>query len=255
MKKGITAHFMVRNEENFIRNAIESVSGIADEIIVFDTGSTDKTPEIVKDMKGKIRFFEKGIKTPKELIALRNEMVELTKTNWFFVVDGDEIFYFNEEKKLLNQLDLLPESILRVEVTIRDFVRDANLVARNRVSGKIWRTDRIRFFGEYPFEGGFPKENPKADFKSFSSGELKDDIVCYHMVFFERSSKDKDVEVGRHWRKIPFPVLPFFGIYPKEFRLKQNFLLLIPKLLYYNIIGFLHLFFHRKEQRRNAKRN
>src|SRR5690606_6849319 len=38
---------IVKNEETFIKKALESVKDIADEIIVLDTGSTDSTKEIL----------------------------------------------------------------------------------------------------------------------------------------------------------------------------------------------------------------
>jgi len=39
---------IVKNEEDEIARCLEAVKGIADEIIIVDTGSTDKTKEIVQ---------------------------------------------------------------------------------------------------------------------------------------------------------------------------------------------------------------
>lgn len=254
MANGITVHMLVKNEEIFVKKAIESVIGIADEIIIFDTGSTDSTPEIIESINDpKIRFYKKGLCTPEQLVSMRNEMIVMTKTKWFFVVDGDEIFYFTDAEALKKDLEEIPEKTCRVEVTIRDFVKDPCLAARDRVSGKIWRTDSIKFFGEYPFEGGFPKNNPEAALQSFSMSILKDKIICYHMVYFTRSSKDSDVNVGRHWRRLPFPVKPFFGPYPEGFPKERNILKTTAGFFLYNLIGFFQLFFHDKERKRYAR--
>jgi glycosyltransferase involved in cell wall biosynthesis len=40
---------IVKNEEKNLPRALASVAGIADEVIVVDTGSTDRTVEIAKE--------------------------------------------------------------------------------------------------------------------------------------------------------------------------------------------------------------
>ena len=244
MKSNVTVHMMIKNEEFFIKKAIESVLVFADEIIVFDTGSTDNTREIVNSIDSKkIRLFEKGTKTPKELIGMRNEMIKLTKTKWFMVVDGDEIIYFKHQNKLAEALENIPGHISRVELTMRDFVKDKFLVARDRRMGKIWRTNTINFRGEYPFEWGSPEGKTKSEIESFSTRELENSAISYHMCFFARSQKDLEVKVGRHWRQIPFPVLPFFGPWPKQMDVKSSLIFSIIKLPIYNLTGLVQKIF------------
>jgi glycosyltransferase involved in cell wall biosynthesis len=92
----ITAHCLVKNEENFIWYAIKSVVDFVDQIIVFDTGSTDKTVEIiqnlVKEYPDKIIFEEKGLADGKRHTELRQEMLNKTQTDWFMILDGDEVW-------------------------------------------------------------------------------------------------------------------------------------------------------------------
>ncbi len=47
---------LTKNEEKNIKRAIKSVLSIADEIIVLDSGSTDKTVEIAKNLGAKVYF-------------------------------------------------------------------------------------------------------------------------------------------------------------------------------------------------------
>ncbi len=93
---GITAHCLIKNEENFVGYAIKSVINFVDSIIVFDTGSTDKTVEIiqnlVKEFPKKIIFEEKGLSDKARHTQLRQEMIERTKTDWFMILDGDEVW-------------------------------------------------------------------------------------------------------------------------------------------------------------------
>lgn len=92
----VTAHCLVKNEENFIYYAVKSVINYVDKVIIFDTGSTDKTVELiqklVKEYPEKIIFEEKGPCDKIRHTQLRQEMLDRTKTNWFMILDGDEIW-------------------------------------------------------------------------------------------------------------------------------------------------------------------
>src|SRR3989344_5121867 len=89
----LTAHCLVKNEQNWVWFAINSVLDFVDKIIVFDTGSTDDTVPIIKTIRSpKIKFSQKGPVDKKQLTRLRQEMLDQTKTSWFMVLDGDEIW-------------------------------------------------------------------------------------------------------------------------------------------------------------------
>lgn len=89
----ITAHCLIRNEERWIWYAVMSVIDHVDKILVFDTGSTDRTVEIVKSIKSnKIIFEQKGEVDKKQYTALRQEMLDRTKSEWFLILDGDEVW-------------------------------------------------------------------------------------------------------------------------------------------------------------------
>lgn len=92
----LTAHCIVKNEERFCGYAIRSLIDHVDQVLVFDTGSTDGTVEVLKKLQreypDKIVLEEKGEADKKRHTALRNEMIERTKTEWFVVLDGDEVW-------------------------------------------------------------------------------------------------------------------------------------------------------------------
>ena len=104
----ITAHCLVKNEENFVGYAIKSVIDFVDCVIIFDTGSTDKTVAIVqnimKEYPDKVTFEEKGFCNGKRHTELRQEMLDKTKTEWFMILDGDEVWTersIKEAKKII----------------------------------------------------------------------------------------------------------------------------------------------------------
>jgi len=89
----IVAHTMVKNEENWVGYALKSVIDYVDEIMIWDTGSTDKTVEVIKSLNNPKIVYRK-IETNSEvaLTELRQKMLEQTKADWLMVLDGDEIW-------------------------------------------------------------------------------------------------------------------------------------------------------------------
>jgi len=80
----ISAYILTFNEEEKIRPAIESVSW-ADEIIVADSFSTDKTVEIARELGARvIQLAFEGFG------KLRNDAVAACKHGWIFSLDADE---------------------------------------------------------------------------------------------------------------------------------------------------------------------
>lgn len=105
----LTAHCLVKNEENFIEYAVRSVVDFVDSVLIFDTGSEDTTIEKIKKLQDefptKILFEEKGSANKERHTALRQEMIERTKTDWFMVLDGDEVWTNEGMQEAMKSLD------------------------------------------------------------------------------------------------------------------------------------------------------
>lgn len=77
---------IAKNEEKMIADAIKSAS-YANEIIVLDTGSTDKTKPVAESLKAKVF----NIKTKNiEFAKWRTEGIKKAKHDWIFYLDADE---------------------------------------------------------------------------------------------------------------------------------------------------------------------
>lgn len=57
-KSNISLCMIVKNEERCLERCLESVKGVVSEIIIVDTGSTDRTVEIARKYTDKIYYFE-----------------------------------------------------------------------------------------------------------------------------------------------------------------------------------------------------
>ena len=57
--KTLSICMIVKNEEELLARCLNSVKDLVDEIVIVDSGSTDKTLEIAKSFGAKIFYFEK----------------------------------------------------------------------------------------------------------------------------------------------------------------------------------------------------
>ena len=93
IKPNVTVHMIVKNEDRFVWYAISSVLPYVEKLLIFDTGSKDQTVKIIRSFTdNKIEFYEKQVKYSRDITTLRQEQVNMTDRDWFWIVDGDEIY-------------------------------------------------------------------------------------------------------------------------------------------------------------------
>jgi glycosyltransferase involved in cell wall biosynthesis len=77
---------ITKNEQSHIENCIKSVVGLADEIIVVDSQSTDRTAEIARSMGAKV-----SITTDWQGFGIqKNRALALSTSEWVLSLDADE---------------------------------------------------------------------------------------------------------------------------------------------------------------------
>lgn len=85
----ISACMIVKDEELVIQDAILSLVEWVDEIVLVDTGSTDKTIEIAKEFGGdKIKLFH--YRWNDDFSDARNFSMDKATHDWIFILDADE---------------------------------------------------------------------------------------------------------------------------------------------------------------------
>lgn len=106
----ITGHMVVKNEDRWIWYAIMSVIDFVDIMYIYDTGSIDHTKEIINELvnrfAGKIIYEEFENVTPENFYKIRQKQLDATNTDYFMVVDGDEIWYQSALEELNKILEL-----------------------------------------------------------------------------------------------------------------------------------------------------
>lgn len=84
--KRLSLVMIVKDEERCIGRCLESAKEIVDEMIVVDTGSTDKTREIAVNYGAKVFDY----KWTKDFSAARNYALSQSSGDWNLVLDADE---------------------------------------------------------------------------------------------------------------------------------------------------------------------
>lgn len=82
----LSACLIVRNEQANLPDCLVSIMGLADEIVVVDTGSTDDTVDVAVAYGAKIGVFE----WCDDFAAARNASLELATGTWALWIDADE---------------------------------------------------------------------------------------------------------------------------------------------------------------------
>lgn len=78
---------IVKNEEKSLPQTLSSVKEIVDEMVVVDTGSTDRTVEIARQFGARVYPFE----WCNDFSAARNEALNYVQGKWVLVLDADEV--------------------------------------------------------------------------------------------------------------------------------------------------------------------
>jgi len=82
----LSAILIVKNEERNLPRCLASLRGVVDEVVIVDTGSTDRTVEIARKAKAVLGFFPWN---GNEADA-RNASIRLATGRWLFMIDADE---------------------------------------------------------------------------------------------------------------------------------------------------------------------
>jgi glycosyltransferase involved in cell wall biosynthesis len=82
----ISLCLMIKNEEHNLPGCLQSAGDLVDEIIVVDTGSTDRTKEVAAGFRAKV--FDLG--WVDDFAAGRNECIHHATGDWIFWMDADE---------------------------------------------------------------------------------------------------------------------------------------------------------------------
>ena len=113
---------LVKNEERYLWFAVMSVIEHVDRVLIWDTGSTDNTVAIIKEMLSlypkKIDFKEVGEVDIYKYTDVRNEMLQATRSDWFMMLDGDEVWW---DSAIKNHIQTIEENRNKLDTLVTKY--------------------------------------------------------------------------------------------------------------------------------------
>ena len=124
---------IVRNEEQQLADCLAPVASLFDEVVIVDTGSSDKTPAVAARFTPHVFHFP----WRDDFSAARNEALRLSTGNWIFWLDADDRITPDNVNKLrdcLLQLDGRPRAyLMNTACTSRYECEGSHLVTHTRL--------------------------------------------------------------------------------------------------------------------------
>ncbi|WP_246061308.1 glycosyltransferase family 2 protein [Paenibacillus oralis] len=119
--KTVALTMIVKNEEKVLARCLDSVCKLVDEIIIVDTGSTDRTKSIAQDFGAKIYDWVWN----QNFADARNAALEHSTSDWNLVLDADE-YVKSEDSTAIRQFINGEKAIGRVKI-VNQFIGDDGL--------------------------------------------------------------------------------------------------------------------------------
>lgn len=108
----ISACMIVKNEEKNLPGCLDSIKDWVDEIVIVDTGSTDKTIEIAKSYGATV--YEQPWQD--DFSFHRNFSMSKATKEWIFIIDADETVPDEDGKKMKGLLGTITQNVIVVDL-------------------------------------------------------------------------------------------------------------------------------------------
>lgn len=102
------ASLIVKNEELRLEDCLKSIQGV-DEIVILDTGSTDRTGEIARKYTDK--YIEGVYEWNDHFAEARNKALEYNTTDWLLLLDADERLLPGAMEKIREAIENAPKDL------------------------------------------------------------------------------------------------------------------------------------------------
>lgn len=145
----ISLCMIVKNEEEALPRCLKSVEGLVDEIVVVDTGSTDRTIDIARSLGAVVYEY----KWQDDFSAARNYAFAQGTSDYLFWLDADDVLEeadANKLKSLKNSMTLDYDSItMDYILSLSENGQPLHRLKRNRLVRRDRKFQWIGFVHEY----------------------------------------------------------------------------------------------------------
>jgi len=145
-KDRLSVCLIIKDEEKVLERCLRSVTAVASEIIIIDTGSSDSSIPIAKSCGASV--LERA--WPGSFATARNMSLDAATGDWIFVIDADETITKKSVKHLQDHLsnsDRFRRSPV-YNVTILSQLEDRTLKQRHHMTRLFRNSPSLRFEGD-----------------------------------------------------------------------------------------------------------
>lgn len=234
IKNQITVHMVVKNEDQWVWFAIQSILPFVDKILITDTGSTDHTIQIINSINSdKITFTQILASTAAEVTRVRQHQLENTTTTWCWAVDGDEVYPERTTREVVEAInsnkwegvtvrryDLLGDIYHRQVETVGEyqmFGQKGHMVLRALNLKKI---PGLHLSGDYPIEGYYDAKNVAVLDRQPSDHYITKNYL-YHAMYLRRSSLGENLPMFNRGKYKIETGIKINDSFPEVFKIKH----------------------------------
>lgn len=197
--KQLSVCMIVKDEQDLLSRCLDSLQGIADEIVIVDTGSQDETKAIAKRYTDKIYDYQWN----QDFAAARNESLRHATGKWVLVLDADEYLAANDHTDWIDFLSTeQPKSNIAYTLPVINFTGEKDYedeITTSPVTRLFPNFNNIHF--ERPIHEQLTRGtagelyHKKIDLKIYHTGYqvsrvVKKDKHERNMLIFDRMKKD-----------------------------------------------------------------
>lgn len=161
----ISLCMIVKNEEQYLKKCLESVKDAVDEIVIVDTGSTDKTKDIASSFTPHVVNYV----WRDDFSAARNFAFAQATSSYILWLDADDILLDEDQKKLVKLKSELDETIDAITMVYHyafdEFGNVTTSLRRNRL---VKRSCRFQWIG------------PVHEYLDVKGNSMHSDIIVTH---------------------------------------------------------------------------
>jgi Flp pilus assembly protein TadD len=182
-RHSLSCCIIARDEEESIGEAIESVRDLADEVIVVDTGSSDRTVCIARDSGARVYSVDWN----GDFSEARNSAIAKARHPWILVLDADESLEPLGRHRLVRMLSMHPDSAFTLEQRTYTHCSSGYGVVpvqglREHGAPCYFRSEQVRIFpnnGAVRYRGRI-HENVAESLEASGMPVVGTDIVVHH---------------------------------------------------------------------------
>lgn len=189
MESDITLCMIARNEEEFLEKCLDSVEGVAGEIVIVDTGSTDGTSEIGRRRGAKVIEHE----WKNDFSEARNVALDAASGRWILVLDADEELGDETRKKLPGVIDSTTAD--GIEIIVRSLMPETDVLKyEDTVLVRLFRNNR-NYRYTMPVH-----EQMRSSIEKNGGTIIRSDLLVMHYGYTRKSVQGNEDRAGRNLR-------------------------------------------------------